>query len=441
MNYKKSLLFFIFLLAIPLAACSQKETVVEMPKFNQVETGLLNGLDVEKIYGSIDELTQEPRVAGTKSEQNAATFLTNHLEAYGYDVTEQPFTFERYVAPETFSITIEGLKKPLTSAPFQYSVSGDVTGELVDVGKGRQSDYKGIDVVNKIVLARVSDLYFSEMVLYAAEAGAAAILIHFPEEESIDTWSLGEHNDSFIPALALSAEEGAKLVHSLKKSGPVTATVKIEGAVVKTDKSQNIVVTKSPVKKSDDIVIIGAHYDSVDKAPGASDNASGTAVVLELARMYKDIPTDKEIRFLFFGAEEEGLNGSEKYVDTMKKDEIKNTVAMFNLDMVGSAEAGGLAFQTVDGVDNTVTKYAGKAQKKLTGKSTKTDFGDRSDHTPFHEAGIDAALFIYDPVEKWYHSPEDTIEKLSKERLLTVAKIVGTAVLDLTYQSSERQKD
>lgn len=108
---------------------------------------------------------------------------------------------------------------------------------------------------------------------------------------------------------------------------------------------------------------------------------------------------------------------------------------MFNLDMVGSADAGELSIQTIDGADNTVTKAASRANKVLNGKSIETDFGDRSDHTPFHNAGIDAALFIYDPVEEWYHTPEDTIEKISKERLLNVAEIVGTSVFKLTSPS------
>ena len=209
---------------------------------------------------------------------------------------------------------------------------------------------------------------------------------------------------------------------------------------MKRSASQNLIATKHPTSEAnDDIILIGAHYDSVDEAPGASDNASGTAVVLELARMFKAVPTNKEIRFLFFGAEEEGLHGSEKYVSALTKDEIKRSAAMFNLDMVGSADAGDLAIQTIDGSDNAVTKAASKANEALNGDPIETDFGDRSDHTPFHNAGIDAALFIYDPVEEWYHTPEDTIEKLSKERLVNVAKIVGTSVFEMTFSGITKE--
>ncbi|MBE1555392.1 M28 family metallopeptidase [Sporosarcina limicola] len=436
MVHKKLLCSFIVLLTIIMTACSSTTSIIKSSEFDQVKSDLIEGLNVDTIYGTIEELTKEPRVAGTESEQQAAKFLSGKLESYGYKVETQPFDFERYVMPESFSLSVDGFGGPLSPKPFQYSVSGAVTGDLIDAGKGLKSDYDDIDVEGKIVLARVSDIYFSEMVLNAAKAGASAILILFPESEPIGSWSLGEHDKDFIPAFALSFDEGEGLTDFMESKGTVNATFAIEGAGVEKAKSQNLIITKQPVAKTEatkDIVLVGAHYDSVDQAPGASDNASGTAVVLELARMFKDVTTEKELRFLFFGAEEEGLYGSEHYVSEMTKNEIKRTAAMFNLDMVGSADAGELAIQTIDGMDNTVTKAASQANIELSDESIETEFGDRSDHVPFHEAGIDAALFIYNPVEEWYHSPDDTIDKLSKDRLRDVAKIVGSSVLTLTF--------
>ena len=418
-----------------MTACSAKTSGVEGPEFDQAQTEFIKELSVEKIYDSLNELTKNPRVAGTSSEMQAAAFLTAQLKAEGYEVAVQPFDFERYVIPESHDLVVESFAGTLSPAPFQYSVDGNVDGQLVDAGYGLKKDYKKIDVKGKIALVAVDKTAFYELVLLASDAGAKAILLYFPDELEIDKWTLGrEHFEDFIPALALTYDEGTKLVELVKNSTPVNATVKIEGARIDKASSQNLIATKQPTSEaSDDIVLIGAHYDSVDDAPGASDNASGTAVVLELARMFKVVPTNKEIRFLFFGAEEEGLHGSEKYVSALTKDEIKRSVAMFNLDMVGSADAGDLAIQTIDGSDNAVTKAASKASEALNGDPIETDFGDRSDHTPFHKAGIDAALFIYDPVEEWYHTPEDTIEKLSKDRLVNVANIVGTSVFKLTF--------
>lgn len=434
MTCRKSLISFLFVFTALLTACSSKTQVVESPEFSQAQIDFSNNVSVNNIYASLKELSLEPRVAGTKSELQAATFITAQLKMAGYEVEVQPFDFERYIKPKFHELVVEGYDGTLSPSPFQYSVDGHAIGQLIDAGYGLKADYKKLNVKGKIVLVAVKDTAFYELVLLAADSGAEGIILYFPDELEIDNWSLGdEHFDDFIPALALNYKEGTKLLNLIKTSSTINAEVKIGGASIQKAVSQNLIATKQPATKVDDeIVLIGAHYDSVAEAPGASDNASGTAVVIELARLFKTMPTNKEIRFLFFGAEEEGLRGSEKYVSTMSPSEVKRSAAMFNLDMVGSAYAGDLSIQTMDGSDNTATKAASKANETLFGDPIETDFGDRSDHVPFHDAGIDAALFIYDPVEEWYHTPEDTIEKLSKERLQNVAKIVGSSVFEMT---------
>ena len=430
MHHKRLFMSCLFVISILLTACAPKTQVVDGPGLTDIQNTLVDQLDVEKIYTTVEELTKEPRVAGTESEKQAAAFLTKQLESYGYDVELQPFTFERYVMPEKTDLQVAGFDGTFSPAPFQYSISGTVTGQLIDAVYGLKEDYDKIDAKGKIAVVTVESTFFYDLVLHASKAGAVAILIHFPEEYTIDNWTLGEHSEDYIPTLALSHKDYLKLSKVMNNK----ATVTIEGASVEQAESQNVMVTKHPTNEQDspaDIVIIGAHYDSVEEAPGASDNASGTSVVLELARIFKDAPTTKELRILFFGTEEKGLYGSKKYVSAMTADEIKRSVAMFNLDMVGSANAGELAIQTVDGMDNNATILASKAYEDLNGDTLLTDFGDRSDHTPFYEAGIDAALFIYYPLEDTYHLPSDTIDTLSKERMLHVAKIVAAATLEL----------
>ncbi|OOR32145.1 aminopeptidase, partial [Bacillus cereus] len=114
-------------------------------------------------------------------------------------------------------------------------------------------------------------------------------------------------------------------------------TLRIEGAKVGNETSYNVIATKKPTfkkKATNDIIVLGSHLDSVAAAPGANDNASGTAMMLELARVLKKLPTDTEIRFTTFGAEEPGLLGSRYYVGNLSDDEINRTIANFNLDMV-----------------------------------------------------------------------------------------------------------
>ncbi|WP_096438694.1 M28 family peptidase [Alteribacter populi] len=196
--------------------------------------------------------------------------------------------------------------------------------------------------------------------------------------------------------------------------------------------SYNVIATKTPNNANQDsgqMLIVGAHHDSVPGSPGANDDASGTGALLELARVMSNAPVDSEIRFIAFGAEERGLVGSRHYASTMTEDEVERTVGMFQLDMIGSADAGDLTMFTVDGEQNTVTDLAASAGARVSQNDIPPfSMLGRSDHVPFYERGIPAALFIHTPLEPWYHTPDDTIENIDIDKLEDVTKIVGAAV-------------
>ncbi len=395
---------------------------------NDFDKKLLKKIDGEKIYQNIDYLSKVPRVAGTVSEENAVHYIKEQFESYGYEVEIQPFTFYGYTPPTTIELSVESQQGEYAPRAFTYSVSGNVTGELVDAGLGKKEDLQDHDLTGKIALVERGEISFSEKVLNAAEKGAVGVIIYNHSDGPL-SGTLGEHNDDFVPAVALSKAEGEALSAELGKS----VTITIEGAETGEKTSHNVIATKHPKNKkkaTDDIIVVGSHHDSVAGAPGANDDASGTAMTLELARVLKNEQTDTEVRFITFGAEEVGLLGSSHYVETLSEDEIDRTVANFNLDMVGSKDAGDLVMLTLDGKPNLVTELAQKSSEKLNGEATPYGQGGRSDHVPFAEVGIPAALFIHSPSEPWYHTPEDTIDKISKEKLQDVAEIVGSAVYD-----------
>nr|MBU6863703.1 M28 family peptidase [Streptococcus oralis] len=87
--------------------------------------------------------------------------------------------------------------------------------------------------------------------------------------------------------------------------------------------SLNVIAKKKPKNSTgnEKAVVVSSHYDSVVGAPGANDNASGTGLVLELARAFQNVETDKEIRFIAFGSEETGLLGSDYYVNSLSQKE------------------------------------------------------------------------------------------------------------------------
>ena len=245
MNRKLEFISFILLFSIILSACSPPVVEIKVPTFNEIESTLLGSLDIELIHSTIDELAKEPRVAGMKSEKDAANFLTEQLESYGYDVESQAFEFDQYIFPNSVELIVEGFDTTFLPAPFEFSVSGKITGELIDAGKGWKSDYENIDAKGKIALVTISDIYFKDIVLHAAEAGAVAVIIYFAPELPIEGWTLGNNTKDFIPTIALSSTEGKALLDFVKMNNSVTGTVTIEGAKVESMESQNIVVAKS----------------------------------------------------------------------------------------------------------------------------------------------------------------------------------------------------
>ena len=163
--------------------------------------------------------------------------------------------------------------------------------------------------------------------------------------------------------------------------------------------SANIIAVKSG--NSDMEFIVGAHYDSEVEGRGAGDNASGVGVMLEIAAAIRNLEVPYTVRFVAFGAEEEGLAGSRHYVEQMSQEEIGNVAAMINLD---SLIAGDLAYVYGSGgeagmVRDWVLRWAvenGFDLRTQSGENSeypRGTTGDFSDHAAFEEAGIQYAYF------------------------------------------------
>jgi aminopeptidase YwaD len=218
--------------------------------------------------------------------------------------------------------------------------------------------------------------------------------------------------------------------------------------------SVNVIATKAPKEKSKDTkeVILGAHHDSVVGAPGANDNASGVGLMLELARVYKGYNTDKELKFIAFGSEERGLLGARYYVDQLTQEQRDNIEAVFVPDMVATnyGPAKNLYAMTPNGSTNIVTDSTAAAGARLGNSDILPGKFSSSDHVPFHNAGIPAALFIWmgidswDPlvyhIEKVYHTPQDTIDdNISPERMKSALDIIGAGLFDVVRKDVPAQ--
>jgi aminopeptidase YwaD len=202
--------------------------------------------------------------------------------------------------------------------------------------------------------------------------------------------------------------------------------------------SQNVVATRpsaDPTDESRSIVVFSGHYDSVALSPGANDNASGTAGVMELARILARVDLAADVRFLACSGEEGGLVGSRYYVAQLPAAERDRVVANFNMDMIATAgpDQSTLFVNTLDG-ENLVAQAALFAADTLGYADQLNAPYQRgsSDHVAFADSAIAAANFIWRELETidlepWYHHPQDRMEHVSPERMRTALEIITAA--------------
>ena len=184
---------------------------------------------------------------------------------------------------------------------------------------------------------------------------------------------------------------------------------------------------------NDETVLVGAHRDHFGQQTGllfagADDNASGTAVMLEVARVLALAPAapKRSVLFVSFSGEEQGLLGSKLYV-SQPIVPLAKTVGMINVDHAGTGNG-----RLTVGV-TTFEKSTAQRAGELAGLSEKLDlFGyfPGGDHVPFKEAGVPTITVVSGGAHPHFHQPGDTVDTLNPEILQAVARYV----LALTWQ-------
>jgi hypothetical protein len=188
--------------------------------------------------------------------------------------------------------------------------------------------------------------------------------------------------------------------------------------------------------------VIGGHMDSVPGAPGANDNASGTAVVLELARIFAGTPQAELIRFVAFGAEEYDSeqvshhDGSAHYVSHLGEKGRARLAGMLSVDMIADGRP------LLVGHSNIAEKpvVARTIYNKMRAAGFNVRFHilcDCSDHGPFEHAGIPAS-FAYSGQEPDYHSPSDTVPNMSSNDLRRTGRAVRAFLIHLDKAMLDR---
>jgi hypothetical protein len=196
----------------------------------------------------------------------------------------------------------------------------------------------------------------------------------------------------------------------------------------------SFIADKKGSQFSDKILMVMGHIDSVgEDFAGADDNASGTAVILEMARLLSSYSNKKTIRFFVTNGEEQGLLGATYYARLLEKENrLKALSLVINMDMVGYNSNGIVELETDAAFESLAQWFAGLAARytKLTSKITLGAWG--SDHVPFLRRGVPTVLTIenWDTKTPCYHQECDRPETLNYDYAAEITKLNLSAVLE-----------
>lgn len=378
--------------------------------------------DGQRIFAHVLQLADVigPRPAGSAQDRQAADYIAAQLRSFGYDVRLQEYPIASEASRESRLSVLGPGGRVVTTLPFSRSAAGSVRAALIPAGLGRPNEFPS-DVRGNIALIERGDLLFQEKVVNAQQAGARGVVVY----NNVAGTFLGSlASDSTIPALSVSQEDGRALLDQAQRG-----RVEVELSVASLGDATSFNVIATPPGRQCETVS-GGHYDSVPLAPGASDNATGTAAVLEIAQVLAQNGRMANHCFVLFGAEEIGLVGSRAFVDSLSAADKARLKGMFNYDMVGVGESWILI-----GNADLQSKAAALAQE-LGIPATRGQLGANtsSDHASFTAAGIPAFMLhrVPDPL---LHTPQDVSSRVRPEALEEAARL-GVALLESIAGSS-----
>ena len=242
------------------------------------------------------------------------------------------------------------------------------------------------------------------------------------------------------PTFVITAEQYNRMARIMEKKTPVRVRVSLKAQASDSDvNSANIVGEIPGGKKKDEVVMIGAHFDSWHAGTGATDNGAGSAVMIEVMRILKtlNVSMDRTVRIGLWSGEEEGLYGSEAYVKqhfgdakTMKLlPEHAKLSGYFNLDN-GSGKIRGVYLQENDAMRPLFEAWLAPFRDEGATTITIKDTGG-TDHLSFDAVGLPGFEFIQDPLDYGsvtHHSSMDTYDHAVASDLMEASAVIAAVV-------------
>ena len=384
------------------------------------------------------------RLTGSEAAHRAANYclglfekagLTNvHLESYetagwrpGQALAEAEEPFPKVLRTDTLGFAI--------NTPPQGLVA-----EVIDVGHGTEEDFEkaGSAIKGKIVLCGLKDpanpvLATKEWqkVDFAARHGAGACLIIAGTRGGLTRTRASSYGGySPIPAASIAYEDGTWLRRGLEDGKTIKVKLLTQNKILGKAMAENVVAEIKGKEKPEEIVILGAHFDSWFLGPGAADNALGASITVEAARILSnpEFAPKRTIRFVLFSGEEEGLLGSFEYVKKHES-ELDKVILMVNLDMTGLMYPGVLnpygACPIGDKLQELLPVLSGMGVTQIEAR-----YPYDSDDFNFVARGVPALGLQGRGTRDWSwgHSYADTFEKIEVDKLNMNTAAVATII-------------
>jgi hypothetical protein len=432
---------------------------------------------------SSDPVYPGTRAAGTVGYDQSVDYVAGLLRKAGYNVTLDPVNITFNFPAQLRQLT--PVQAEYETGVFTGSGSGEVQGNVIPVDINltgdrastsgcEAADFAGLDFSgdNDIALVQRGTCFFGTKAYYAEQAGAEAVIIfnqgNTPEREALivaDATSV----DPPIPGAPGPVTHGIPVVGASFADGVAlaqagsTAFVKVLPAETRSDFN---VIAELPGKNTNNVVMAGAHLDSVIEGPGINDNGSGSAALLETALNMANLNPENTLRFAWWAGEEQGLVGSADYVNGLSAAEKDRIALYMNYDMVGSPnyifmvyDADESTFPAPDGVTippgSTAIEDLYESYYTAIGEPyDDTEFSGRSDYEAFILAGIPSSgLFTgaeeiktaqqqaiwggvageqFDPC---YHEACDTYQNVDLHALEVNSDLIAFAMLTFAYST------
>lgn len=364
------------------------------------------------------------RIAGSPEELQAAEILKAECDAIGVPAIIEPFEIEQGVVEEARLEILEPFQAEYPVTGYQCAENtpeGGLTADFLYVENGDEvslSQAKG-----KIVL--VNGYMRVPLFRKLMKAGVAGIvtmegeLRDKREETDLSTRKLRRTLRAFgnVPMVHLRVLDAFDLM----AKGACKARMVLKGHTEERT-SHNVVATVLGTELPEEIVSFGAHYDSVDFSKGVYDNGAGSVINMEILRYFKENPPKRTVKFMWYGSEEIGLEGSWAYVKA-HKEELAAHRLMINVDVGGPVLGVDKITATAEDKLATYLEYF----VKMGGFAAEVKQGIySSDSIPFADSGVPGVNFSRDgaPGAAYIHNRFDTLSFLSAEMLAKTTRHV-----------------